>query len=445
MLDDLKSVKSFDKEQFIEAHQLPASTSIRLNPRKPIHVFDTLEKVPWCDNGRYLLERPIFTLDPLYHAGGYYVQEASSMFLHHVLKQLLPSGKTIRVLDLCAAPGGKSTLIASILSDDSLLVSNEVIRGRASILQENVIRWGHMNNWVTSNDPSSFSRLEGFFDVILVDAPCSGSGLFRKDAKAIDEWSENVVAMCSKRQHRILEDIWPALKKGGILIYATCSYSPMENESVLDWVGDTFQAQSIPIAYDFGWGIQETVSDKHSYYGYRFFPYLLKGEGFFISAFEKREDVRGVKVPIGRSLNDAAALARCKHYLEGNWICIRDKDGYSAIHPCQEHDLHILEKTLYFRSVGCSLGQPVKTEWIPAHDVALSTHRSGDIPIVKLGKEAALKFLKKEDFGIGDLARGWYLVTYDGLALGWIKALGSRINNYLPKNWRIRMDITDEE
>ncbi|HEY1033070.1 MAG TPA: RsmB/NOP family class I SAM-dependent RNA methyltransferase, partial [Flavipsychrobacter sp.] len=222
LLKNLQGVKGFNKEAFIAAHQQAAVTSVRLNPYKVSGVFHNAEKVPWCSEGRYLDARPVFTLDPLFHAGAYYVQEASSMFLQQALKATVPDNNNLRVLDLCAAPGGKSTLIASLLGKDSLLVSNEVIRTRASILEENMSRWGYMNTWVTSNDPKDFGKLKGYFDVIVVDAPCSGSGLFRKDERALGEWSEANVALCSGRQQRILADVWPALKEGGVLIYATC-------------------------------------------------------------------------------------------------------------------------------------------------------------------------------------------------------------------------------
>lgn len=247
LLRDLENVKGFNKEQFIEAHQMQAATSIRLHPQKGKNLFADNEQVPWCATGRYMPQRPVFTTDPLYHAGAYYVQEPSSMFLDYVLGQLLPNRSGLRVLDLCAAPGGKSTLIASLLEEDSLLVSNEVIRTRASILEENMTRWGHMNTWVTSNDPRDLGKLKSYFDVIVVDAPCSGSGLFRKDQRALDEWSEGNVQLCSQRQQRILADIWPSLKQGGILVYATCSYSQQEDEDVIDWVADTFGVDSLGV------------------------------------------------------------------------------------------------------------------------------------------------------------------------------------------------------
>ncbi len=203
LLNSLQDVKDFNEPAFIAAHEQPAVISVRLNPFKPTPSFADNERVPWCANGRYLLERPKFTLDPFFQAGAYYVQEASSMFLYHMMRSLLPERDGLRVLDLCAAPGGKSTLIASLLGESSLLVSNEVIRTRASVLEENMVRWGYTNTWVTSNDPRDFSKLSGYFDVIVVDAPCSGSGLFRKDERALDEMERNrTVTLCAQRQQR---------------------------------------------------------------------------------------------------------------------------------------------------------------------------------------------------------------------------------------------------
>ena len=242
LIQSLQNVKGFNEDAFKAVHQSGGQiTSVRSNPEKIFNIQHSifnaqLEKVLWSSNGYYLFERPSFTLDPLFHAGAYYVQEASSMFLEEVLKQTVDLTRPLRVLDLCAAPGGKSTLIQSVISKDSLLVSNEVIKTRVNILAENIAKWGAPNVIVTNNDPSDFKRLPGYFDVIVVDAPCSGSGLFRKDPNAINEWSENNVALCAQRQQRSLADILPSLKEGGVLIYSTCSYSQSEDEDISNWL-----------------------------------------------------------------------------------------------------------------------------------------------------------------------------------------------------------------
>jgi 16S rRNA C967 or C1407 C5-methylase (RsmB/RsmF family) len=246
---------------FKVAHRNPAPVSIRINPRKGSR-FSSLETVPWSGLGRYLPQRPVFTLDPLFHGGAYYVQEASSMFLEQVLSQVADLRMPLRILDLSAAPGGKSTHVLSLISDESLLVSNEVIRSRASVLAENIQKWGYANCLVTNNDPADFAALPGFFDVIIVDAPCSGEGLFRKDKISMTEWSQDNVAICASRQKRILHDIWPSLKENGVLIYSTCTYSESENETNLLEFSRACKCDFIRVSTDPSWNITEVKNEK---------------------------------------------------------------------------------------------------------------------------------------------------------------------------------------
>jgi len=443
LLQELQGVNGFNEQAFLEAHRQPSVTSVRINPAKNIGLFADHEHVPWCDSGIYLPKRPVFTLDPAYHAGAYYVQEASSMFLQQMLAGCIGDRDGLRVLDLCAAPGGKSTLIAAMLGKDSLLVSNEVIRARASILEENMTRWGYMNTWVTSNDPRDFAKLPGYFDIIVVDAPCSGSGLWRKDADALNEWSEANVQLCSERQQRILADIWPALKEDGILVYATCSYSPQEDEEILDWLAGTYEAEGITAPLKDEWGIAATASPQHRLPGYRFFPGNVKGEGFFIAAVRKKEEADSIRPTRFKSLNDKKIQEAAGYLLkDGEYVFIKsDKEHYSALRSCHEADWQQLQKAVYLRKTGLLLGKAAAKEWLPEHEVALSIDASEQIQSINVNKEQALRFLKREDMGLPDIEKGWWIVRYNGLGLGWAKALGNRINNYLPKHWRIRMDI----
>ena len=290
LIKSIQNIKSFDQRAFEEVHVSQQQvTSIRLNPAKliPHSPFTIQEKVPWSSLGYYLTERPSFTFDPLFHAGCYYVQEASSMFLEQALRQTIDLSKPLRVLDLCAAPGGKSTHIQSLVTTESLLVSNEVIKSRTNILRQNIIKWGSENVVVTNNDPQHFSKLEGFFDVLVIDAPCSGSGLFRKDPQAINEWSPENVLLCCGRQKRIIADAFACLKKDGVLIYSTCSYSKEENESIADWLAEELRMENQRLAIENSWNIVETESDKTSSFGYRFFPDKLKGEGYYLTCFRK--------------------------------------------------------------------------------------------------------------------------------------------------------------
>jgi 16S rRNA C967 or C1407 C5-methylase (RsmB/RsmF family)/NOL1/NOP2/fmu family ribosome biogenesis protein len=446
LLNDLLKAEGFDKPSFLHAHEQPAVTSIRVHPVKGTEVPAYDEQVSWCAQGRYLNQRPVFTVDPLYHAGAYYVQEASSMFLSHVLRSLLPERDNLRVLDLCAAPGGKSTLIASLLGSNSLLLSNEVIRTRASILEENMTRWGYANTWVCSNDPKDIGKLIGYFDVIVVDAPCSGSGLFRKDERALDEWSSGNVALCSQRQHRILADVWPALKEGGLLVYATCSYSPQEDEEVLDWLAETYEIESLPVTYAKEWGIIESKSVK-GITGYRFYPGKVKGEGFFIAAVKKCDAQKEVQPPKFKPVHDKKVFEQASFLVDDrDYACLKaDKDNYAVINPSHEADWHLLSKSVYLRKTGLQIGSPAGKDWIPAHEIALSINKGGGVPCIDVSKEQALRFLKKEDMDLQHVDKGWYIIRYNGLGLGWVKSIGNRFNNYLPKHWRIRMDISDAD
>src|SRR5260221_5910839 len=272
--------------EFRSAHERPSPTSIRINPLKSNS--KELEKIPWTDLGYYLDQRPSFTFDPLFHAGAYYVQEASSMFLEQALKQTVDLSQPICVLDLCAAPGGKSTHLLSLMSRESLLVSNETIRSRATILAENIQKWGSNNVVVTNNDPEDFGKLEGFFDAIVVDAPCSGEGLFRKDPNAVNEWSEEHIELCVVRQQRIINQVWPSLKKNGVLIYCTCTYNEKENEKNIHWLVEEKKVESVKLKVESEWGVEE-VKTKNTY-GYRFLPHQVKGEGFFIAVVRKTEE-----------------------------------------------------------------------------------------------------------------------------------------------------------
>jgi 16S rRNA C967 or C1407 C5-methylase (RsmB/RsmF family) len=234
-------------DDFTECHHQDIPVSVRINSSKPNNNITVNDVVAWNEKGRYLKQRPDFTLDPLFHAGTYYVQEASSMSIESVLDQYLEKENNPVILDLCAAPGGKSTLIADWLNNNGLLVSNEVIKSRAGVLSESLTRWGAPNTVVSSNDPLQLGKLNGFFDCILVDAPCSGSGMFRKDKNAMQHWSEQAVSHCAARQERIIEDIWPALKPNGILIYSTCSYSEAENENIAKFILQEYDAEPLSI------------------------------------------------------------------------------------------------------------------------------------------------------------------------------------------------------
>ncbi len=455
LIKSLEGVKGFNSKAFEAVHVSGEQvTSVRFNLAKwstvhrppsteeqPSSVNRHLSSVPWCDHGYYLSSRPSFTFDPLFHAGAYYVQEASSMFLWEVLKQTVGNSTQKKVLDLCAAPGGKSTLLASYFTD-GLIVSNEVIKSRAAILTENIIKWGADNVVVTNNDPKDFQRLENYFDVIVIDAPCSGSGLFRKDANAINEWSEENVNLCSLRQQRIVADVLPSLKQNGILIYSTCSYSKQEDEDVLDWIVDNCHLSSINCHLNNDWNIIEVTSDKHQAHGYRFYPDKIKGEGFFIAAFKKiNGEEESYQLEQNLFYPNKIELEQLQHFipLPQEYKVFKQNETLRAIKEVWLTSLKNLAKHLYIKKAGVELGTIKGKDFIPSHELAVSQLPLQSLAVIELQKEDALLYLKRKELVVV-APKGWTLVTYCGLPLGWIKVLPNRINNYYPQEWRILKD-----
>lgn len=441
LLQSLADAPGFNREAFESVHRSGAQvTSIRLNPGKPI-TDNALsgDQVPWCPYGRYFSSRPSFTLDPCFHAGAYYVQEASSMFLWHALKESIGIDTKKKVLDLCAAPGGKSTLLASYFTE-GLVVANEVIKSRASILVENITKWGSSQVVVTNNDPSHFQSLPGYFDVMVIDAPCSGSGLFRKDPDAISEWSLDNVQLCSQRQQRILADVLPALKEDGLLIYSTCSYSAEEDEAIADWLVAEMGMESKQLHPENNWGIVETISPLQKAYGYRFYPDKLKGEGLFMAVFQKRTPADVIR------LKEQSLTLPTKQEVQQIHSFMAIPDDYALFKPSESirsikkewlPDLQALAKCLYIKKAGIEIGAIKGKDVIPAHELALSFLSREAFTAIALTKEQALQYLKRKDLLINDAPKGWNLVSYNGLPLGWVKVLPNRINNYYPSEWRI--------
>ena len=438
LIESLSGIQGFNKEAFEQVHSSGEQlTSIRTNPLKNFNPESTnfkLTQVPWAEYGFYLDKRPSFTFDPLFHAGCYYVQEASSMFLEQALKQTIDLSQSLKVLDLCAAPGGKSTHIQSLISKDSLLVSNEVIRSRANILKDNIVKWGCENVIVTNNDPKDFSKLNGFFDVIVVDAPCSGSGLFRREPEAINEWSENNVQLCSQRQQRILADVLPALKEEGVLIYSTCSYSSQEDEDIAEWLQQECDLKYLSLNIDPAWGITET--DK----GYRFWPDQVKGEGFFIACFKKEKPGSTYK---HKHRMPSILLAEKERSLLKEWVInadktlIRNAEDIYAWSKDQFEDFLLIKESCKMIYSGVLVGKLIRDKFIPDHSLSMSHIISEKVEKIELNNEQAIRYLQKKDLGIDAGQKGWKLVTFNSFPLGWINALQGRINNYYPKELRI--------
>lgn len=412
--------------------------SIRLNPEKQVQLSVDNHSIPWCEEGRYLSQRPNFTLDPLFHAGTYYVQEASSMAISHILKQVVDLNHDLRVLDLSAAPGGKATLLHSLISKSSLLIANEVISKRNSILQQNLARWGTDNTIVTQNDPRAFGALANYFDVILVDAPCSGEGLIRKNPAAAQEWSEANVRLCASRQQRILADVYPSLAPGGILIYSTCTFSEFENELNSEWFLNKSGFKNIELTFPKDWNIQTGAGDKP---GYRFYPHHVRGEGFFVAAFQKS----GAQSPPRKrstsnnkldrnTAEDERWLERPKDYVYLQQGKLRYAFPRAITPPYLE-----LKRHLRIRSAGLYLGKTYPNGLQPSPELAFFPRLSNKVQQLELDRSTALDFLSHTGFDIpADLSTGRHLITHEGFGLGWINKLGNgQFRNNYPTAWRI--------
>lgn len=435
-------------EPFKSAINQTPRTSIRLNSEKPFSPAWPKRPIPWSAQGYFLEERPSFTLDPAFHAGAYYVQEASSMFIEHILKSLeTPKGI---YLDLAAAPGGKSTLLSSYLGNEGLLVANEVIQSRAQILKENAIKWGLGNIVVTNNDPDHFSTLEGFFDLVLVDAPCSGEGMFRKDPQAREEWSLDHVTLCSSRQKRIMDQAGALVKGGGYLIYSTYTFNEQENEEMIQFLTEEFAFEPVQIPLEKSWGIVKTEvkTEDGTFFGYRFFPHKVEGEGFFITVLKRPDSastqepgrIKDFKHPVLKAVGDRESESLEQELaFDGSGKYYLLNDSYFRINQEFYRHFEKIAQALSLRYFGVELGKKQKNEWIPSHEWALSILPKHGFSQVELSQDQALDFLRKNDQSFDHLPKGWILFTYQNLPLGWGKNLGNRLNNYYPKEWRIRM------
>ncbi len=436
--------KYIDSESLLKALEEPSPISIRINPAKWNMKPLNGESVPWCENGYYLPSRPSYTLDPLFHSGCYYPQEASSMFLEQVIKQTAGSLENIRVLDLCGAPGGKSTHLSDLIGPGSLLIANDVIRSRAVILSETITKWGAGNTIVTQNDPAIFGRLTGYFDIVLVDAPCSGEGMFRTEV-AVSEWSAENTAHCAERQKRILMDIWPSLKENGLLIYSTCTFNPCENEENIKWLTGKHEAENVRLDVSDLKGITEI--DYQGITGYGFHPGRVRGEGFFISVIRKTDKHSGVKAK--SQIKPELKPAKIDYEVaERSTLFSKErllKWGEELISvPCDIEEYTYLFQNLNVVLPGTKLFVVKKNDYLPTHDLALTKYiRKDSFAVAEVDLSAAIAYMRRDTFPIVSSARGWTLLTFKGVNLGFVKNLGNRINNYFPVEWRIRMNSSE--
>ncbi len=391
------------------------SVSVRLNRAKTVAQL-SFEAVPWCCDAYYLPARHAFTFDPMLHAGAYYVQEASSMYLAHVLQAYMPQG-ALTALDLCAAPGGKSTLLRSMLTPDSLLVSNEPMKKRAQVLAENMTKWGSPNCVVTQNYPVDFAHLVGAFDVAVIDAPCSGEGMFRKDEVAIQEWSMDNVYLCQQRQRQILSDIWSTLKAGALVVYSTCTFNRLEDEDNVAWIASSLGAT--------------LLEERH------FFPGRDRGEGFYIAALRKDGE--------WQSTQHNAVRPASLPVLHGLYELQKTATEQRALPVLHAEFIKKLQRTMCVLQSGVLVSELKGRDWVPAHALALCTdYVRGSYPEVSLTYQQAIAYLRREVVRC-DAPRGFVLLTFEGIPMGFAKSVGNRLNNMYPQEWRIRTIYTPDE
>ncbi len=432
-----------DAEEFLAAIATPPFVSVRLNKQKLGDTGLALgEKVPWCEHAYYLTERPVYTLNPTFHAGRFYPQEASSIYLWHVLRHvegLLPEEPI--VLDLCAAPGGKSTLIHDFLGGRGVLVSNEIVRQRAWILRENIAKWGPANAIVTNGDAAQFGSRGAMFDLLLIDAPCSGEGMFRKDEVAINEWSAGNAAQCAVRQREIFDHAWRSVVEGGVVIYSTCTFNPAENEENMAYVAENYDVEflRIPVVENAGVTVVPFVGGE----GYAFYPHKVRGEGFFICAMRK---LSGSKRKLDKKLPKLVRYSNLAYL-----ACPNDFAGYALGEDIVAFPLkneQIMRQLTAHHSpllAGVTLGRDTRKGLVPAEELPLSQAFSpSSFPSIDLARRDALVYLQglwPAEVRID--GEGWSVVRYEGACLGFVKCMGGRVNNYYPKEWRIRMKLDD--
>ena len=460
----ISSIAGRDTEAFVSALNGEPSLSIHVNPGKCIRaglqIPDNAEKVAWASHGYYLKSRPRFTFDPLMHAGAYYVEEPSSMFVEQALRRITSETKPEKVLDLCAAPGGKSVMMRSIV-DGGLLVANEPVAKRAAVLAENIAKWGDPDVVVTSNYPGDFAMLKGFFDIIATDVPCSGEGMFRKDETARTEWSKENVEACTARQREILRDIWSSLRYGGFLIYSTCTFNRHEDEDNVAWICSELGAETVELNIEKAWNISGDATGRNMPV-YHFFPHKTKGEGFFLALLRKTggEETQAAS---RKSKNAPASTVKAEGYRD--WLChssefgfYKNSDGIFALRSCHAAAYGLLAQNLNILQAGIQVcngktakhpanGRKNKPQYIPAPQLALSSEFNGKaFPTVSLNYGNAVKYLRGESVAYGgDAPRGRVVVAYRNLPLGFANNIGTRLNNAFPASWRIRSTYAPQE
>ncbi len=431
-------------------------TSLRVNTRKHPGeaLYADMTPVAWCRSGSYLAERPNFTLNPLLHAGTFYVQDASSMAYETIVGSLIERraengeqrAERMTVCDLCAAPGGKTTAILNALPDGSVMLANEFTTSRAGILKENLCKYGYPDVIVTNTDTSRLAAMKERFDIVAVDAPCSGEGMMRKDATARSQWSEGLIKQCAALQREIIENAIEMIAPGGYLIYSTCTFNTIEDEDNAAWAAETFGLEPVDTGLAGKHGISGEA--KGSIPCLRFMPGFTRGEGLFVAVFQKPGDPTGGNRHIkakkkGKKENkdkaDQRMMATARGWIQGNYDIICHDNHLLALTPEAASLLDSLPNGVRIMSAGIEIGEIKGKDLIPAHQLAMSTAMAHPFPEIELTPEDALRYLSRDAISLpADAPKGYLTVTFRGFPLGFIKNLGNRSNNLYPPEYRIR-------
>ena len=439
-----KQLGAEEAEHLFEALDSASPVAVRLNPAKcgDEGVWSDGETIAWSKNGRKLKERPSFTLDTAFHAGAYYVQEAASQFIDHIVSGEELKGK--RVLDMCSAPGGKTTIYSTAVGVDGLVVANEYVRSRANVLADNVRKWGMGNVLVTNNVPEHIAQFEGWFDLVAVDAPCSGEGMFRKEEVAREDWSLDAVKMCAARQLSIVREAWQSLKAGGLFIYSTCTFNDEEDEGVLrtfiDEMGDVFEP-SQRVEIDDTWGVVR--GEVGAFQTFRFFPHKTDSEGLFVAVARKAEPTTQ-RTPKARKKVmqeiDKVSRKELMRWLEDaeQYLFAMVADTIYAYRTEQFKAVQSLSEGLTAIYSGVAMGQifkgKLKPDWALSQYIGLNRDA---VAVEELDEQRALDYLRKKDIAVGDMVEGMNLVTHNGRVLGFAKRVGARCNNLYPNSLKI--------
>lgn len=438
---------------FVAALEEEPRVAFRANAAKGACASSELKRVEWSSVGRFLEERPTFTFDPLFHGGAYYVQEPSSMFVEQALKTC---GRVERMLDLCASPGGKSTLFRSLLPPDSVLVCNEPQKLRAQVLLENLLKWGHPEVMVTNNYPRDFAVLRNLFDVIAVDAPCSGEGMFRKDNPALNEWSEQNVNNCAARQREIVSEVWPSLREGGYLIYSTCTYNLEEDEKNVAFFCQSLGAEVVEIPIPAVWQVTGNLLKGSDFPVYRFLPHRTEGEGFFLALLRKKcqDDVesngsRRERTKKGGIKFFPLSQSKLKNWLQcpERFVTIDEGETTYALSPSLAEIVNRMGGRFHLLSAGIPLAVSKGNKTQPHEALALTTAlQRGSFAELDVDRDVALQYLRRLSLTLPEGSpRGYVLLTYRNLPLGFVNNLGAHANNLYPQNWKIRSGYTPDD